>query len=57
MSAVGQERQDGSDLTCHQAEVNEITELPDDERPFKKRLVPVKGRGQLGSEILVKDRR
>ena len=27
------------------------------ERPFKKRLVPVKGRGQLASEILVKDRR
>ena len=27
------------------------------ERPFKKALVPVKGRGELPSEILVKDRR
>ena len=27
------------------------------ERPFKKRLVPVKGRGELASEIVVKDRR
>ena len=27
------------------------------ERSFKKRLVPVKGRGELASGILVKDRR
>jgi prevent-host-death family protein len=27
------------------------------ERPFKKQIVPVKGRGELASEVLVKDRR
>lgn len=27
------------------------------ERPFKKQIVPVKGRGELASGVLVKDRR